>query len=49
MLNASNNDISTLSTDIQSLFGLETLILYGNPVVNAHPILAKIEGNSMQV
>ena len=36
-INAQNNNISTLHPEIQDLYGLETLILVGNPIVNQNP------------
>ena len=42
---ANNNQISSLHPELQDMYCLETLILVGNPVINACPELARIEGN----
>lgn len=42
-VHAGNNNISSLSPDIQSMMSLETLILLGNPIVNHNPDLTSIE------
>ena len=42
---ASNNQISALHNELQDMYCLDTLILIGNPVVNQHPEIAKIEGD----
>lgn len=31
------------------MYSLDTIILYGNPLINQHPYLAKIENNSDEV
>lgn len=45
-VHAGNNNISSLSSDIQQMLSLETLILIGNPICNLHPDLASIEKDS---
>lgn len=42
---ASNNQITQLHQELQDMYCLETLVLIGNPVVNQHPEIAKIEGD----
>lgn len=44
-INASNNQIKDLHPEIQDMFSIESLSLYGNPIVNSHPGLAQIEKN----
>ena len=44
-INAQNNNISNLHAEIQDIYGLESLILIGNPIVNQNPQLARIEHN----
>lgn len=34
-----------LHDELLDMWSIETLILYGNPVVNQHPALAQIENN----
>lgn len=45
VVDASNNNISSLHQEMLDMFSIDTLILVGNPIVNTHPQLAKIEGN----
>ena len=42
---AINNNISQLHPELGDIYGLETIVLMGNPIVNANPQLAKIEKN----
>lgn len=42
---ATNNNISSLHTELHDIYGLETLVLLGNPIVNSNPHLARIEGS----
>ena len=42
---ASNNKIAQLHIELQDLYTLETLDLIGNPIVNQHPKLARINSN----
>ena len=42
---AGNNSISSLHPELQEVYGLETIVLVGNPIVNANPMLANIEKN----
>ncbi len=46
---ADKNNISSLHPELQDVYGLETLVLVGNPIVNANPMLASIERNEEQV
>jgi internalin A len=46
VVDASNNNITSLHQELQDMFSLDTLYLIGNPIVNTNPQLAKIEGNS---
>jgi Leucine-rich repeat (LRR) protein len=46
VVDASNNNIVNLHQELADMFSLDTLYLFGNPVVNSNPQLAKIEGNS---
>ena len=46
VVDASNNNIASLHQELADMFSLDTLYLFGNPVVNSNPQLAKIEGNS---
>jgi len=46
---ASNNQITQLHQELQDMYCLETLILIGNPVVNTHPEIAKIEGDESAI
>ena len=39
-INASNNQINSLHQEMLDMFSIETLQLYGNPIVNSHPQLA---------
>lgn len=48
-MNASGNNIATLGEELLSLYSLETLYLVGNPVVNQHSYLAKIENNPASI
>jgi len=45
VIDASNNNISSLHQEIIDMYSLDTLYLFGNPIVNQNPALAKIEGN----
>jgi Leucine-rich repeat (LRR) protein len=42
---ASNNNISSLHQELSDVYGLETIVLVGNPIVNANPMLANIDKN----
>mmetsp|Transcript_4446 Transcript_4446/g.7582 ORF Transcript_4446/g.7582 Transcript_4446/m.7582 type:complete len:140 (-) Transcript_4446:1489-1908(-) len=44
-INAANNNISNLHQEMLDMFSIETLLLYGNPIVNNFPQLAQIESN----
>ena len=44
-VNASNNQITSLHPELLDMYSLDTLYLYGNPIVNSYPSLAKIENN----
>lgn len=44
-LNASNNLITQLHQEMLDMWSIESLHLYGNPVVNSHPYLAQIDNN----
>lgn len=44
-INASNNLIQILNPEVQTMLSLDTLYLFGNPIVNQHQQLAKIENN----
>lgn len=44
-ITAANNNISSLHPELHDLYGLETIVLLGNPIVNSNPQLARIEGN----
>ena len=48
-INAANNKIAQLHTEIMDLYTLESLNLIGNPIVNQNPQLAKIDGNEIAV
>jgi len=48
-INASNNLITQLHSELQDMYCLESLILIGNPVCNSNPALAKIESNQAQL
>lgn len=39
----------TLNQEIMDMYCLDTLYLFGNPIVNSNPQLAKIENNSNQL
>lgn len=45
LIDASNNNIMNLSQEIMDMYCLDTLYLFGNPIVNNNSQLAKIEGN----
>ena len=45
VIDASNNNITSLHQEIIDMYSLDTLYLFGNPLVNQNPMLAKIEGN----
>jgi leucine-rich repeat protein SHOC2 len=49
LIDASNNSITSLHSELIEMFSLDTLYLFGNPVVNSNPQLAKIENNSVQI
>jgi len=44
-INAANNMIGQLHKEMLDMFSIETLFLYGNPIVNSNPKLAQIEKN----
>jgi Leucine-rich repeat (LRR) protein len=44
-INAQNNNIGQLHRELQDMYCLESINLVGNPVVNQHPQLAKIDNN----
>lgn len=44
-VDASNNLIISLHREMQDMFSIETLKLYGNPIVNSNAQLAQIENN----
>lgn len=48
-INASNNQINSLHQEMLDMFSIETIQLYGNPIVNSHPQLAQIENNQAQL
>ena len=48
-INAQNNKIAQLHSELQDLYTLESLNLIGNPIVNQHPKLARIEGDENAV
>lgn len=37
VVDASNNNITSLHQELLDMFSIETLLLYGNPVVNSNP------------
>jgi Leucine-rich repeat (LRR) protein len=39
-INASNNQINSLHAEMLDMFSIETIHLYGNPIVNSNPQLA---------
>jgi Leucine-rich repeat (LRR) protein len=45
VVDASNNNITSLHSEMLDMYSLDTLYLYGNPIVNSNPQLAKIENN----
>lgn len=45
VIDASNNNISALHQEVLDMYSLDTIYLYGNPIVNQNPQLAKVEGN----
>jgi Leucine-rich repeat (LRR) protein len=48
VVDASNNNITSLHQEIlDSMYSLDTIYLFGNPLVNQNPSLAKIEGNQV--
>ena len=49
VLDASNNNIGSLHSELLEVYSLESLYLFGNPIVNSNPQLAKIEGNQVTV
>lgn len=50
VVDASNNNITSLHQEmLDSMYSLDTLYLFGNPVVNQNPLLAKIENNTTQI
>lgn len=48
-INAQNNKIAQLHAELQDLYTLESLNLIGNPIVNQHPKLARIENDEAAV
>jgi Leucine-rich repeat (LRR) protein len=49
VVDASNNCISQLHQELLDMYSLDTLYLFGNPIVNSNPQLVKIEGNAIQL
>lgn len=50
VIDASNNNITSLHQEmLDNMYSLDTLYLFGNPLVNQNPALAKIEGNQPQL
>jgi internalin A len=48
VVDASNNNITSLHQEIlDGMYSLDTVYLFGNPIVNQNPSLAKIEGNQI--
>ena len=45
VVDASNNNITALHSEMLDMYSLDTIYLFGNPIVNQNPQLAKIEGN----
>lgn len=48
-INAANNMITALHSEMLEMFSIDTLHLFGNPIVNHHPQLASIENNQDQL
>ena len=48
-VDASNNLITTLHKEMLDMFSIETLKLYGNPIVNSQAQLAQIENNQSEL
>jgi hypothetical protein len=48
-IDASNNSITSLHNELIDMYSLDTLYLFGNPIVNTNPMLAKIENNQSQI
>ena len=48
-VDASNNLIISLHREMQDMFSIETLKLYGNPIVNSNAQLAQIENNQSEL
>ena len=48
-INASNNLINQINAELRDMYCLDTLYLFGNPIVNTQPALAKIENNQAQL
>ena len=46
---ASNNRIAQLDSELQDMYCLDTLDLVGNPVVNQHPYIGRIQGDETQL
>ena len=42
-VDASNNLVSSLHPEILDMWSIESLYLYGNPIVNSYPQLAQIK------
>ena len=49
VIDASNNSITSLHQELLDMFSLDSLFLFGNPIVNSNSQLAKIENNSVQI
>jgi Leucine-rich repeat (LRR) protein len=49
VVDASNNNITGLHQEMVDMYSLDTVYLFGNPIVNQNPQLAKVEGNQMQL
>lgn len=46
---ATNNNIQSLHPELSDIYGLETLVLLGNPIVNSNPQLAQIQNSEEAV
>ena len=47
VIDASANNITSLHQEMLDMYSLDTIYLFGNPIVNQNPQLAKIEGNQV--
>lgn len=48
-IDASNNLITSLHKEMQDMYSLETLQLFGNPICNQHAALASIQNNQSEL